>query len=337
MHPLTDPPSAHRHLISSSFSRVLLGLAALAFGRLAAAQETTGAKPAAAADLSPVWIKEASAGLEAQLVAKYGEPQRARVQRGLRQVGQFWRAADGGRPVFEEFVRVNFAGDQTALDTVLNSFEGLLEQLDGHMHEINRAFRQQMDLDAGPVLPLDEGFGGYDPSAHVIDDFFANKLAFVVLLNFPLTSLDERLQDGAGWSRRQWAEVRLAERFSKRIPAEVNLALAQTDATTGQYIADYNLWMHHLVDAQGRRLFPAGLRLLSHWNLRDEIKSDYADATDGLAKQRLIQRVMERIVTQTIPAAVVNNPGDQRGPAGRGARLGSGGGEAGGRGQWSRA
>ena len=35
-------------------------------------------------------------------------------------------------------------------------------------------------------------FAGYDPSAHVNDDFFANKLAFVVLLNFPLTTLDQR-------------------------------------------------------------------------------------------------------------------------------------------------
>jgi hypothetical protein len=51
------------------------------------------------------------------------------------------------------------------------------------------------------------------------------------------------------------------------------------------------------------------MRLLSHWNLRDEIKSDYADAQNGLAKQHTIQQVMERIVTQTIPQAVINNPG----------------------------
>src|SRR6266576_4261920 len=50
------------------------------------------------------------------------------------------------------------------------------------------------------------------------------------------------------------------------------------------------------------------MRLLSHWNLRDEIKADYADKQNGLAKQRMIQQVMERIVTQTIPAVVLNNP-----------------------------
>jgi hypothetical protein len=50
------------------------------------------------------------------------------------------------------------------------------------------------------------------------------------------------------------------------------------------------------------------MRLLSHWNLRDEIKSDYVEAPNGLAKQRAIQQVMERIVSETIPAAVVDNP-----------------------------
>jgi hypothetical protein len=50
------------------------------------------------------------------------------------------------------------------------------------------------------------------------------------------------------------------------------------------------------------------MRLLEHWNLRDEIKGNYSlDPKEGLPKQRLIQRVMERIVDQTIPAAVVDN------------------------------
>jgi len=255
------------------------------------------------------WMKDSAAKLQHELTGKYGEGQMPRLTRGLRQVEEFWRPEDGGAGEFEDFVRTNFAGDQATLDTMFNRFERLLEQLDGHMHEISREFRQQMDLDLGPVLPFDEVFGGYDPSAHVLDDFFRNKLAFTILLNFPLTTLDERLKDGPAWSRRQWAEVRLAQRFSKRLPAEVSLAIAQAEAESGQYIAEYNIWMYHLLDAQGQRLFPPNMRLLSHWNLRDEIKSEYADARNGLAKQRMIQLVLERIVTQTIPQAVINNPG----------------------------
>ena len=191
---------------------------------------------------------------------------------------------------------------------MFDRFQRLLEQLDGHMHEISREFRNQQDLDAGPVRSYDETFGGYDPSAHVLDDFFQNKLAFTVLLNFPLTTLEERINLGPKWTRRQWAETRLAQRFSKRIPADVNLAIAQAAAESDNYITGYNIWMHHLVDVQGQRLFPPKMRLLSHWNLRDEIKADYVDPEKGLAKQRMIQQVMERIITQTIPAVVIDNP-----------------------------
>lgn len=256
---------------------------------------------------TPAWTKDAIARLEPQLVAKYGETQRPRVQRGLKQVAEFWRASDGDQAAFEEFVTANFAGDQPALDTMFNRYQYLLEQYFGHMQEIGRELRQQTDLDAGPIQPYDEIFAGYDPSAHAIDDMFANKLAFVVLLNFPLTTLDERVAQSPIWTRRQWAETRLAEIFSKRVPADVNLAIAKTAADGGQYIAQYNIWMHHLVGNDGARLFPPKMRLLSHWNLRDEIKADYNDP-QALAKQRMISRVMERIVTQTIPAAVIDNP-----------------------------
>lgn len=170
------------------------------------------------------------------------------------------------------------------------------------------SFAISMNPHLGPVLPFDEIFGGYDPGAHVIDDFFNNKLAFIVLLNFPLTTLDQRLHDGPNWSRRQWAEVRLAEDFDKRIPADVNLAISQAAADSEQYIAQYNIWMYHLTDNNGQRLFPPKMRLLSHWNLRDEIKADYPDSQNGLAKQEMIQQVMDRIVTQTIPQVVIDNP-----------------------------
>jgi len=257
---------------------------------------------------TPPWVKESIAKLESQLVAKYGEQQRARIQTGLKQVSMFWRSDDGAAAAFEEFVLTNFAGDAATLDTIFARFQNLLEKLDGHMYEIVREFRNQVDLNIGPMLPFDEVFAAYDPSAHVSDDFFANRLAFTVLLNFPLSTLEQRLKEGESWTRRQWAEARLGDRFSKRIPADVAQAVSQAGADSDQYISGYNIWMHHLLDSKGQRMFPASLRLLSHWNLRDELKACYADPKQGLAKQRMIQTVMDRIVTQTIPAVVVDNP-----------------------------
>lgn len=245
---------------------------------------------------------------ENELVAKYGEGQRARAHRGIAQVAQFWRAEDGDAAAFSEFVASGFAGDAATLDALFGRLEMTLESLDGHLYEINRDWRRQTDLDVGPIYPFDEIMAAYDPSAHVNDDLFANKLAFVVLLNFPLTTLEQRLSEGESWSRRQWAEAKLALRFSRRVPAEVNQAVAKATAESSQYVATYNIWMHHLVDDQGTRLFQPKLRLLEHWNLRDEIKADYSDPKGGLARQRAIQRVMERIVDQSIPRVVVDNP-----------------------------
>ena len=256
----------------------------------------------------PAWAGASAAGIEKELVARYGESQRVRVRRGLKQVSERWRDADGGPSDFEAFVRANFAGEPAAADTVFARFEHLLEQAYGHLQEIHREFRSHVDLDAGPIAPYDEIFAGCSPFAHLHDDLFDNKLAFVVLLNFPLTTLAERSAEGMRWTRRQWAETRLAETFSSRVPAGVHLAISRAAAAAERYISEYNIWMHHLVDVQGRRLFPPGMRLLSHWDLRDEIKAGYADDRGGLDKQRMIQKVMERIVDQTIPAAVINNP-----------------------------
>jgi len=245
---------------------------------------------------------------ETALVAKYGEAQRARAHRGLQQVAQFWRAEDGDAAAFEEFAAANFAGDPETHDALFNRMQFVLESVDGHFTEIGRDIGRQVDLDIGPIYAFDETLYAWSPAAHVDDDWFQNKLAFVVLLNFPLTTLEQRLTEGDKWSRRQWAEARLAQRFSRRVPAEVSQAMAKARAAASQYVSTYNVWMHHLVDDKGQRLFPPKMRLLEHWNLRDEIKAEYSEGKSALPKQRMVQRVMERIVDQSIPNEVVDNP-----------------------------
>lgn len=263
--------------------------------------------PAAQAKPAP-GMAEVHSTLEQELVAKFGESQRARIQRGLRQCSALWVPADGDAKAFATFARSQFAGDPAVRAALFQRLESLLESLDGHLHEIGRDFRRQTDLDLGPIHPFDEILAGFDPGAHVNEDWFKNRMAFVVLLNFRLSTLDERLKEGEGWSREDWAEARLADRFAKRIPATVNQAIARASAQGDQYIASYNVWMHHVLDPKGNRLFPKKLRLLSHWNLRDEIKAQYSEGAQGLARQRLVQKVMERIVDQSIPGAMVDNP-----------------------------
>lgn len=245
-----------------------------------------------------------TSALKAELVKQHGEAQKARIDRGVDQVAALWRKEDGD---LAAFVKANFLADPKALDATFQRFETNFEQLDGHLLEIGRELRKPTELDMGPLLSVDPLFAAYDPSAHLTEDLFDSKLAFVALLNFPQTTLDQRLKDGPSWTRRQWAEARLTGRFARRVPAQVQQEITSAQAAADLYIAEYNLWMHHVLSEKGERLFPKGKRLISHWNLRDELKANYADK-DGLDKQRTIIKVMERIVTQTIPAAVIDNP-----------------------------
>jgi hypothetical protein len=74
------------------------------------------------------------------------------------------------------------------------------------------------------------------------------------------------------------------------------------------YIAEYNICMGHLRTDDGRQLFPDDMVLLSHWNLRDELKTNYTGGEKGVEKQEMIYKVMEHIINQDIPKIVVNNP-----------------------------
>lgn len=232
---------------------------------------------------------------------------KARAERGVRQVAAAWRTEDGSPEALKELCVQWFVADPKGQDALLDRFAAAFEQLDGHLNEIGRAWRSWNELELGPQLPVDELFGSFEAGAHVSEDLYKNKLAFVALLNFPLPTLDEMVEKGRAWSRREWAAVRLARRFASRPSGAALQARANASAAAEAYIAGYNLWMHHLLGAGGARPFPKGMRLITHWNLRDQIKADYAEK-DGLPRQRLIARAMERIVTQTIPQAVIDDP-----------------------------
>jgi hypothetical protein len=64
--------------------------------------------------------------------------------------------------------------------------------------------------------------------------------------------------------------------------------------------------MDHLVAPGGTKPFAQGLRLVSHWGLRDEIRAQYGKP-GGLEQQRLIARAMDRIIRQEIPAAAIDS------------------------------
>jgi hypothetical protein len=256
--------------------------------------------------------------LQGELSARYGPEQRPRIQRGLAQTARFWQDQDGGAAEYEDFVRTYLVPDPAALEALQGRLESALETLEGRQQEIRREFRRRLEQDLGPLLPVDSLLAGYDPGAHMAEDLFQDKLAFAALLNFPLTTLEERRRDGAAWDRVQWAQVWLADRFALRAPGLAFQALASAQAAAEACVDGLRIPTARLVDGHGRRLFPGGPRLLVHWGLRDEIRRQYGMGRDGLARQRQLQQALERLVEGGVPAAFLADPGADWDPAGSG-------------------
>lgn len=244
--------------------------------------------------------------IKSALIEKHGAGTRLRIEKGVAQAASLWIENDGSAEDFEKFCDAYFIADDKILNESFASLEHAFEALDGHYNAMVLELRKKIDLDLGQLRPLDMTIGSYDPSAHLDDDLYANKLAFIVLLNFPYYSLAEKAKQGENWSVRQWAFARLGDRFTSRVPAELLQREAKANSEADAYIGDYNIYMGNLHNRDNHRVFPKDLKLITHWGLRDELKSHYGKK-DGQEKQEIVFEVMNRIITQEIPAEVINN------------------------------
>lgn len=240
-----------------------------------------------------------------KLLDKYGEDEKFRIEKGVKQAAAFWMESDGSKEEFEKFCMDSFLTEDTGLNELFDRLNHNLEVIHGNLHEISMELRRPLDLATGEPLPIDYIFAGYSPSSNLTDDMYNNKIAFHVLLNFPFYSLDEKNELGKGWSRKQWAYARMGDIFTARVPGELlqEYSLVRTDADA--YINEYNIFVGSLVDNEGQTFFPTGKKLITHWNLRDEIKSQYGQE-GAIDRQKIIYEAMTRIISQEIPEIVIN-------------------------------
>jgi len=222
-----------------------------------------------------------------ELLKNHGEAFRFRIERGVGQVASLWRVSDGNESEFNVFCQEYFIADEDELDKLFQRLLLNYEILGGNMLRMKKDLMRPLHLDLGPILPVDMLFGSYEPGAHMQEDFFENKIAFVVMLNFPYYSLDEKTQLSDKWSRREWAMARIGDYYTSRVPATLIQNYVAINTAADAYIDNYNIYMGNLIDTNGEKLFPADLRLISHWGLRDELKSNYADE-NGIEKQKMV-------------------------------------------------
>lgn len=247
------------------------------------------------------------AKVQTNLVETFGSENEALINRGIEHAASLWRNSDGIVEEFEKFCLENYISGTDEKEIVFNKISKNFESLWGHNNKIKLDLSENMDLDNGAYHKIDAMFASYSPNSHFTDDFYANKIAFIIALNFPPYYLDEKNELGKEWNSLEWAYARLGDVFTERVPAEISQEIGLIGTSSGMYIAEYNIYMGQLLNNSGEKLFPDEMVLLSHWNLRDELKSNYNNQENGLEKQEMIYDVMKHIINQTIPEAVINS------------------------------
>lgn len=243
-----------------------------------------------------------------RIVTNYDEEEIFYVSKGVVQAASLWRPADGSLADFVTFCETNYIKDPQDLRNLFLRLSDNFETIFGHNNMVSLRLKEPVHLSTYEMLDVDEIFAAYEPGSHFADDFFANKIAFITALNFPNYTLAEKARYENRWSRSEWGYARMGDLFTSRVPADVNQKVAEALSAADNYISGYNIWVGNLVDDQMQTHFARDMKLLSHWNLRDELKANYNGGDEGLLKQRMIYEVMLRIISQEIPEAVIDNP-----------------------------
>ena len=64
------------------------------------------------------------------------------------------------------------------------------------------------------------------------------------------------------YKRQAWAYARLGDVFTQRVPAELIQAGVKAESDADVYISSYNIYMGHVLNAKGQKLFPEDKILL---------------------------------------------------------------------------
>jgi len=227
------------------------------------------------------------------------------IEKSVKQVAKLWQDSDGTNEEFVQFCTDNYISDPAEKEQVFLKISQYLEAIHGNFNEMSLQLQRNVHEPTGPLLNIDERFAAYNPAAHLSDDLYANKIAFLIVLNFPELSLPEK--EALGKDRLAWAYARLGDMFTSRVPANLQQAYSTALSDADVYISNYNIYAGHLLNKEGKRIFSEDMVLLSHWTLRDEIKANYNKGDEGLEKQQIIYEVMQRIISQEIPKEVINS------------------------------
>lgn len=240
-----------------------------------------------------------------ELARRHGEVERSRIARGVRAVARRWTAAEGDAESLRRFAIDHFT-PATALPALRDRLELGVSWIVGHLYEARRHLRRFTDLRGDRIAAVDDALATFDPAPDLTDQWYRQRLAFIVLLNLERPDLEAMLSEGSSWSVERWSEVRIAQTFGPRIPAALNERARLVGHAANRWVSEFHIPVGTLVDERGARPFTPGRKLIAHWLVREAIKAGYGDP-EGLPTQRALAWVMARHIDGTIPLSVMED------------------------------
>ncbi len=248
-----------------------------------------------------------------ELTKKYPH-QKERIKIGVNQVSKLWQSSDGNEKEFFDFCINNFETGER-LEKIFERYNEKYEYMKGYLTALYLRLRLELDEDRGELLNIDRYFSTLNPMAHLSDDLFKTKIAFLILLNFPLSDLKHTIKNMDMMTRKDWAINRMTKMFEARVPSEISQKITDVYSKASEYVYSYNIPIKNILYENGEKIFDEDLKLISHWGLRDQIKIYYSqNSTENLKKQKTIYKLMERIINGEVPYNLIKNQSGEYNP-----------------------
>jgi hypothetical protein len=283
-------------------------LVSFMYGLGAGADDRT-AVPAGSADAMYAAVDLPVEATVAALVEQHGQNQADRIRAGVERVARRWTATDGSGEEFARFCQGFYVANPADRKRLLERLETVMVATQGHLHEISRSAGQWMEF-AGDQLPgVDELLAAFSPAPDLAQQLYAQRIAFLILLNFEPPTLETMQREGPHWSMDEWVAARLTRGLPPRIPGDVQTAVQRRYLAAKNWIYSFHPHVGALVDADGKRFFEPGTTLLPHWKVRDEVIQAYG-TPDALPRQRALMWCMRRFIDGTLPNVLLERDPD---------------------------
>ncbi|MDR1973385.1 MAG: hypothetical protein LBQ31_01785 [Bacteroidales bacterium] len=176
----------------------------------------------------------------AKKIVKEKNADSARIYAGCLHSATLWNPkTDGDEYVYEEFCINNFVNDTTARRLLGESISNYSRSIFGHQKAMEYELLITRDYTLRPLNWFDYTYSQYNPVRFYSDNFYENKLAFAIALNFPYVPWREK--EKRGGNLQQWKYYRLGDMFVSRQSYEIAGEAVEAERTMRQYSMEFEM------------------------------------------------------------------------------------------------